>query len=560
MEINIYDLLDDITDINLDILPSTTTSEKRIKDLTIKKINVSGKYLNPKHRRGYLAKVLLAAAITATLAIPVLAISVFFFADWNAELMQYKPPEYDSHPAVGSQGKNWTVTYGTEDGEHEDSLPSNWTVSFTTDYVTSKGITCIIQEVGNEQKHGSFAAGSRCWLEKWDGDAYVPLEGLFEVGNLSIQPGAEYRFEVLWENSIGCLEPGSYRIGRTFLYTPENSDPRELIFYAKFRILSDEVHPYLFQYREAYQALCAQESLHIRLTRYVRNSEFSHITEETWKCGEDYLVVYTFYNFDGSIYTSSGHMYRSSMGYGLRWTGETTASGVAEWTNLTFVDDQYNTSWMHMADINEALIGQVFAENNTICFYEFYDDTDESQLTEEQIAIRTKLDPYWNYNYTATEYSFDTNGSIRSMVKAQLLSPTQSIEEGHVITQLEVFDTSAEAIRCTIQSVDVSRCGSFSWSEDRDAYSRNAILAGFRNHSPEPISTPQEAIQAARREAVPTENPKYSEYYEYNLASVFYDSESEMWKVHFRFSQDSEFSLTVYLDSQGKTQMLVYHE
>lgn len=521
------------------------------------KIHTNGKFLHPKHRRGYLGKLLLAAVIIAVLAIPVFASSIFFFEDWSAELMQYKPPEYDSNPAIGSQEKTWIVP---ETMESNEDTPCNWSVTFFAEQITDRGLTLVIREVGSEQKTGSFTADHRCWIEKWNGSEYVSLTDPIEVEELSIQPGGEYRFDVCWENICGAPEPGSYRLGRTFLYTSEGSDPQEMEFYAKFRILSDDITPYLSRYQETFQALCNQENLHIRLTSYVQNADYSHYSQETWKCGEDYLVEYTYYNFDGSIYAHSGHMFRDGIGYGLKWTGEDISSGVASWTNLTFVDKKYHNTWMHLTDINEALIGQVFADDTTITFYEYYDDTDESLLTEEQIAVRTQLDPYWNFNYTVTEYDFDDHGRIRSVVKAKLLSPAQTAEEGYVFTQLEVFDTSTEDIRSAVRAVDVSRCECFSWSQESSMDRPDAIQSGFRNTHPAAISTPQEAIQAARQEAIPQDNPAFREFYEYNVASVYFDEETEMWKVYFYFSQDKAFNITVYLTAEGITKMLVQNQ
>lgn len=557
MELNISDLLDDLTEIDLEIQPFHAASGQRIEELTMKKIHTNGKYLNSKHRRGYLGKLILAAVLVTALAIPVLAASVFFFADWSAELMQPKLPEYDSHPAVGSQEKTWIVPGATDTAE---DTPCNWAVKLSAKHVTGQGLTLIMNETGTEQKTGSFTAGHLLWLEKWNGNEYVPLADLKDTEEICIEAGGEYSTNIDWMHICGTLESGSYRIGRTFLYTSESAEPQEFRFYAKFRILSDDFQPYLSRYQEAFQNLCTQENLHIRLTSYVQNAEYSHYTQETWKCGEDYLVEYTYYNFDGSVYAHSGHMFRDGMGYGLSWVGARIASGVASWTNLTFVDAEYNNTWMHLTDITEALIGQVYAEGNTISFFEHYDDTDESQLTEEQIAIRTRLDPYWNYHYTVTEYHFDDQGRIRNIVKAQLLSPAQSPEEGRIFTQLEVFDTSAEDIRSTVYSVDVSMCGTFSWPQESVVYGPDAIQTSFHNTSPTPISTPQEAIQAARREAVPTENPAFREFYEYNVASVYFDEEAQMWKIHFWFSQDKAFTMTVYLNAEGITQMLVFSE
>ena len=69
MELNIPDLLDGLQDESVSIQPCTQSSAARIKELTMNKIH---KYEKPKGRGlSFVTKVLVAAIIIATLAIPV---------------------------------------------------------------------------------------------------------------------------------------------------------------------------------------------------------------------------------------------------------------------------------------------------------------------------------------------------------------------------------------------------------------------------------------------------------------------------------------------------------
>ena len=95
MELNIPDLLDGLQDESVSIQPCTQSSAARIKELTMNKIH---KYEKPKGRGlSFVTKVLVAAIIIATLAIPVMAATGFQLTDWLEGLNKPDHEEWQEH-------------------------------------------------------------------------------------------------------------------------------------------------------------------------------------------------------------------------------------------------------------------------------------------------------------------------------------------------------------------------------------------------------------------------------------------------------------------------------
>lgn len=93
MEFNISDLLDDLREVPVDIHPQTGASATRIKELTMKKIHSETKM---RHRTlSAFSKIFIAAAVLASLVIPVMAATGFHFSDW-LEGMFSQSKDYDT--------------------------------------------------------------------------------------------------------------------------------------------------------------------------------------------------------------------------------------------------------------------------------------------------------------------------------------------------------------------------------------------------------------------------------------------------------------------------------
>ena len=94
MELNISDLMDGYADESVSIRPCAQSSAERIKELTMKKVH---KYEKPRGKGlSFVTKVLVAAAIIASLAIPVLATD-FQLIDWLEGLNKTDHEEWQAH-------------------------------------------------------------------------------------------------------------------------------------------------------------------------------------------------------------------------------------------------------------------------------------------------------------------------------------------------------------------------------------------------------------------------------------------------------------------------------
>lgn len=134
MEFNISDLLDGLQEVELDIQPHTTASEGRIKELTMKKIHKETKH---SHRGlSALSKILVAAAILASLAIPVMAATGFHFTEWLAG--NDKRSGFDENVKTGSGSTNWEI--------------SGWVVTLGAKDPTANGVSVFCEEWGNTEK------------------------------------------------------------------------------------------------------------------------------------------------------------------------------------------------------------------------------------------------------------------------------------------------------------------------------------------------------------------------------------------------------------------------
>lgn len=516
MEFNISDLLDDLQEVSVDIRPHTAVSANRIKELTMKKIH---KYEEEPKRRGLSAiwKLALAAAIIASLALPVMAATGFHFTDWLVDIFD-KGTGYDNDLITGSHSAHWEV--------------SGWIVELSAQDQSAGGATVVCKELGNPVKEaGKLTADESFWLEMWEDGKYekmpepaVPIP----AGEAQEIPHKEtVSWSVDWTESYGNLLPGSYRIGKVFTYTAPSGETQDVTFYAKFRVFSEEMTPYIEQCKAALIDFHEQENWHLTYTVYPENDEgYDHYTEEIWKNGDDYLLDLKYIGYDGSVVGRRGSLLRGGVGYSLTWAGESVLSGIAAWENADYLQPNNFDLWYTFLDIADGRVGEIYADADQISFL--------------MGSVSEKDDPlYWELTFTLDEQD--------SITKAQLaLLPYKdcSSEEKDIYHTIEIHRTSADEIAKAIAAQDVGKPVSFSWQDEQ---SLDGKTDGFVNTTPRPIADAQDAIAAAKAECT-------LEYQ--NTAVVYYDETADMWKVELGHSQDN-ICQTVYLDSQGITKLIV---
>lgn len=500
MEFFISDLLDGLTDADLDMQPHTAASARRIKELTMKKIHTRTK---PKRRRfsGFW-KAAAAAAIILSLAVPVMAATGFHFTDWLKESFA---GEYDDSLQTGSASKNWAV--------------SDWVVNLAAEDAGPTGLTLVYEE-WNGNTSGSLAADGTYWLEKWDGSGYTALpEGEFPGEARQLLPNTTDSWKVSWNTP---LESGSYRLGGAFTHTAESGQQETVTLYAKFRIFTQDMTPYVNRCKDAMENLLHQENWHLVYTFYNDDShDYHHYTRETWRSGNDYLQDLQYILEDGSLNNRRGYLYRDGTGTKVSWAGDSVTSGIAGWEDADWIGADSFDLWYSTLEISDSNVGEVCAEGNEIAI----------------IAASGDL-------YMETVFTLGERDQLQTIRRYQIPGPDYDDSEKLLWETLEVYDTSAGEIRKVIDAQDVTMLPAFSWQEEQHQAGKTG---GFVNTAAQTITDAQSAITAAKRECTLEWQ---------NTASVFYDEGADMWKVALGFSQDDSCQ-TVYMDGQGITKLVV---
>ena len=541
MEFHIDDLLDELQEVPVDILPYTAASESRIKELTMKKIS---NYPRRRHTgRGITRKILIAAAIIAALAVPVLAASGILFSDWTPGIEQDQGNHFDNSPVYGAGSMVWEA--------------SNWSVRISAEKATSTGLMLVCEELGSPDKSGSLVASDGFWLEQWDGNVYVPMTGSVTADSSTlITAGSVIARQVSWDSIYGTLPHGSYRLGQNFTFTNTGGETRELTFYAKFRIFTSEMEPYLKKQEAALDSLKQQNSFHLILktcnTAAISVIEHDYYIEEIWKNSNDFLMQVRYYGPDGLLYPPKGYLFRDGMGYALEWASADTDADTLFWEAADYVDQDYLEGWDTMYTIIESTLVEIYDGGNTISYVEFFDSLspEDLDIPEEDIS------PYINHDYTERIFTFDNSGNLKRIENFIRTSMDQETADIVLSRTLEVVDTTAEEISRIIASPDLSSIPAFSWAEDETFYAACAYVDGF--NSKEALDSPSVSriISLARAELDPKRDKDFREGSEYNVVNVYRDESKDMWKLVFQFSQSDEVTQIVFINGNGQTIMI----
>lgn len=558
MELNIPDLLDGLQDESVPIRPCTQSSRDRIKELTMKKIH---KYEKKSTRRGlsFVTKVLVAAIIITSLAVPVMAAGGFIFKDWLIEPKQESDLETKQIPEaetatssdiemdliIGSESRTWRA--------------SNYIFYTSAENATATGLTFVCEEYGEGDPVGTLTASDGYWVEKWDGTKFQPLDGKCQgTAHIPVENDTAYRWEINWKDIYGTLNSGAYRLYKDFTYTSPEGKTETITANVWFRVYTEDMAPYVTHGTTAFDALLSRHSFHLTGIEYdTHDEDYDYITTEVWKSGDNYLGQTRFCLNDGTVLNQNGIMLRDGIGYILDWTGDDVTTDVCFWEQADYLQPNNFTLWESALAIYQARLGQVYAEENTIYFYDYSDWMDETTMTPEQIAYWDKINPTWNHDYTELAYHFDETGNITGISKTYMRTLVPTTADPFVVRTVEVYDTDPEEIAGIISAQDVSLPNSFSWEADREGYAKLAEFENFVNTAPiSGIFSAQDAINRAEAEVIPEEHPRYREGKIYNMKNVWYDPDADMWKVRFYDSQDSSFHTIVWMtDNDGITLM-----
>ena len=549
MDIPISDLLDTLREVDLDLPPTVRVPGDRIEELTMKKLH---KY-EKKKRRGlsFVTKVLVAAIIAASLAIPVMAAGGFTFKDWLIG------PEREQTPETVPEKVQLDLMVGSESGSLVAS--SNYYLTAQAEDVTSTGLTYLCEELCTGIPAGTLTTTDGYWLEKWNGNQFVPMEGKYEgTAQILIEDDGSYRWEINWEDVYGALDTGAYHLGKVYAHTTPEGETTDYTVYVYFRIYTGEMGTYVAQANAALEELAGRHSYHLTKTDCLTQStQWDAIITELWKYGDNYLRETRYVKEDGTLIDRRGSLRRDGVGYKLDWSGDSVTSEVSFWERADYLIPRNFTNWDGLLSISDGRLGQVYVEENSLFFYEYCDWKDENELTPEQREQMDKNNPTWNHDYTEVAYHLDEAGAITEITHSYLRSLDPQTADPFVDIIVEVHDTDPEEIAGIINMQDVSRPNVFSWEADRTGhYTKLAQFEGFVNTAPiSAITSAQDAIERAKAEAIPEDNPKYRDGYNYNMTNVWYDPDAGIWKVRFYHSQDPYFQAIVWMNDHGITQM-----
>ncbi len=438
--------------------------------------------------------------------------------------------DYDKDFMLGSGQSRWYYFDGL------------WQFACGAENATATGLTMFYCESGDG--HISLTAEEGFWLEtlgaEGEWDYYEPeMGGKAAAEEIQVSWDSRDTVNLSWADTYGALPDGFYRLGRYHTVTMPNGDTETTHAYVKFRIYNVDQDELLAKCRTALNNLINADSYHIYTFDWMVESDFNYyLREEYWKSGQDYLNVtrYPLREDMSQMWNENSYLWRGGQGYGITWAGEPMASEIKEWylNRPGYVDGGNLDMWTFGLEWYDAQVTEVYQEGNNIHILEVYDFSEQYENNELIVTL-------------------DNSGNLKGIVKAYLPTRNCAEKDKVIAEELVVFDTPAAELRTIIDSVDVSSPMPFSYEEDVAA-NPDAQKLGFKNTTAKSVTTPAEALALAHEECT---LPQLMEFEKgYCQSQTWFDENAGIWKVHlFWWQHDS--AQTIYMDSQGITQMIV---
>ena len=521
MELNISDLLDDLQAPSVPVRPCAQPSVARIKELTMKKVH---RYEKTRTRGlSFVSKLLIAAVIITSLAIPVMAATGFKLTDWLEGLNKSDYEEWQAHY------ESWENTEGF------------WQVSMTAGDLSREGMTLRVREAQDTPVTGSLAIHGGYWLEQWNGEAFEKMAAAAPVEpeeSREIRDGDEFETHVNWDASYGSLESGRYRLVKEFTYTYSDGKTAELTEWAEFRIFTEDMTPYIEQCKNALDALLNREYSHISLEQFSYGEGPDDLTEQIdnqiWRSGDNYMIIRAFWNRIAS--GSYGDLLLGDEGYYIStWPNDDVTQGAQQWEYDHLLSTDLNSFdlwhfWLMPTDSN---VGEIWVEENTITLT-------CAEYPEPDVA-----------RYTEYVFRFDEAGNLVSGELWRIPEPNCPQEEKWINCRMTVHDTSDADIDKVIAAQKVGTPDSFSWAQEKQVQAEKpgAKTSGFNNTSPAAIESGYDAYMHG--------------FGDYDVAgethhdsNVSYDADADVWKVEYMWANGNVHA-TIYMDGRGMTLLTV---
>ena len=527
MELNIPDLLDGLQDESVPIQPCTQSSAARIKELTMKKIH---KYEKPRGRGlSFVTKVLVAAIIITTLAIPVMAATGFQLTDWLEGLNKPNYADWRTHY------ESWEKTEGF------------WQISMTARDLNREGMTLYIREAQDSPVTGKLEIHDGYWLEQWNGSAFEKMTAASEATageNREVKDGDEFEVAVEWTENYGSLESGCYRLGKEFTYTYTDGTTCNLTEWAEFRIFNEDMTPYIEQCKNALDELLNREYSHISLEQYSYGKGLEDMTDKSnytfWRSGDKYLMTDLHQDYLYNWSSFRGEMLLENEGYCINsWINDDVLLGTDDWEYDHLLAPDLNSFdlWHFCLSFSDSNVGEIWVEENTITLT-------CAEYPEPDVA-----------RYTEYIFQFDEAGNLVEGELWRIPEPNCPQEEKWISCKMTVHDTSAEDITRAIEAQKVGTPAPFSWAQEREEAmeKRGAVItSGFHNTTPVTIESGYDAYMHGFGDYdVPGET--------HHTSKVSYDADADMWKVEYMWAGGNIHS-SIYMNGSGITQLVVMED
>lgn len=496
------------------------------KDLLIELGSISPKYydeaendtLVSETRHRPLRRPLLIAAIIALTALLVGCgvMVVTRMLNWTPEMEEYLAP-YNEETSPGAVARDWYI----EDVDIHLSIDQPET-----------SVLPISAETWTAEAEGTLEVGTEYWIEKWNGTAYQEIHTL--DGNPWIVPvqtldcNGEFSWAADYAESYGQLEPGHYRLGMMIALVPPTGEKTEMGCYAKFQVYTKDIKPYVDAYVNAFNALLDGDTFHIRVRDHYSKdamaSDKYNITE-IWKAGQDYFQHSVTYFTDDTFCWDWADLLRKGTGYTLTFGSPETDVYPATVETVQYLEPINFT--LHLDEFNffSRGVDSVTADGNTVILIKDAEDTNDVHFGMRKV-----------------EAQYNTSGNIAKLSFAD--------EESGITIEVEVLEADSDEIRSWIDSIDVVSPRSFSYSKEMEALAQlsyEKVESGFQNTASVSNVNRDTVLELAKAECTRSD---------YNVYSISYDQDSQMWKVEFGISWDSYYYEVIYMNNNGLTQLV----
>ena len=467
---------------------------------------------------------LLVAAIVATLATTAYAV-VIRNLNWTPEEQEVST-QYNEETVWGAVGADWYI----EDVDIMLSIAQSETPELT-----------ISAKTWSQGAEGVLETDSEYWIERWNGTSYEEIATLngkpWIVPKQDLMCNDDVQWTADYSLSYGQLEAGHYRLGMMIALIDPNGERSEKGWCAKFQVYTAEVMPYVDTYVNAFDALMNGESYHIRTTeRYGLDpiAKDKYCITDLWKSDKNYLYHSVTYSVeDNRFLWDSGYIMRNGQKYELHWgTNETTpipgnvrSAGYLTVENFTLELYELDYFSRGVDSVTENGEEVIFVKNPTKMTQKVYGEADNIVEIQAQ-ELHVCYDAFGNIQ-TMTLISHDVERSIEA----------------------EVIPEEANEVRNCIESIDFDVPREFSYAQEMEALAHLAYekrTSGFVATTPLAKLSRDTALQRAK---------KVCSRSDYNVDSVSFDEQANMWKVELGISWDSYIYEVVYLDASGIPQM-----